>query len=352
MISSSSESIVQTTIKWGILGVAAIATGRIMPALHESRYATLLALASRDAEKAGTAAKAAGVPRAYDGYDRLLTDPEIDAVYIPLPNHMHFEWSVRALEAGKHVLCEKPLCLTVDQAVRLCAVRDRARRHIEEGFAYPNHPQWAKVDELLANNSIGPVRAANGTLAKQFYDPADIRNNPAAGGGALYDLGAYAISACNLLFKRAPKRVVAAIERDPAFGIDRLSTALLDYGDAHATFTVGTQAGSSAWGTHQQLTVLGGSGWLRFNFPYARPSACSIELGDASTVGSLPTSTFNFEPMNHYALEVDRFSRLLFGYDVRQIEDAVRTLRTIETLFKSGRTGAWESLPNEIPTGK
>src|SRR5439155_7754954 len=138
-----------------------------------------------------------------------------------------------------------------------------------------------------------------------FFQAEDgIRDNPAAGGGALYDLGAYAISACNLVFKRAPKRVVAAIDRDPAFGIDRLSTALLDYGDAHATFTVSTQAGSSAWGTHQQLTVLGGSGWLRFNFPYAhaRPSACSIELGDASTVGSLPTSTFNFEPMNHYAL--------------------------------------------------
>ena len=138
--------------------------------------------------------------------------------------------------------------------------------------------------------------------------------------------------------------------------IDRLSTALLDYGDAHATFTVSTQAGSSSWGTHQQLTVLGGSGWLRFDFPYAhaRPSACSIELSDASTVGSLPTSTFNFEPMNHYALEVDRFSRLLLGYDVPSwpIEDAVRTLRTIEALFKSGRTGTWESLPNEISTSK
>ncbi len=346
----------QNTIKWGVLGIAAIATGRIIPALNESPYATLLALASRDAEKARTAAKATGVPRAYGGYDRLLADPEIDAVYIPLPNHMHFEWSVHALEAGKHVLCEKPLCLTVNDAMRLCAVRDRAQRHVEEGFAYRNHPQWAKLDELLANESIGPVRAANGTLAKQFYDPADIRNNPAAGGGALYDLGAYAISACNLVFKRAPKRVVATIDRDPSFGIDRLSTALLDYGDAHATFTVGTQAGSAAWGTHQQLTVLGGSGWLRFNFPYAhaRPSACSIELGDASTVGSLPTSTFNFAPMNHYALEVDRFSRLLLGHDVPSwpIEDAVRTLRTIEALFESGRRGTWESLPNEIPTDK
>src|SRR5262249_1549094 len=231
----------------------------------------------------------------------------------------------------------------------LCAARDRAHRRIEEGFAYRNHPQWAKLEEILAGNAIGPVRAVHGTLAKQFYDPADIRNNPKAGGGALYDLGAYAISACNLVFKGPPKRVVAAIDQDPNFGIDRLSTALLDYGDRHATFTVATQAGPAAWGTHQQLTVLGATGWLRFDFPYAhaRPSACSIEFGDATTVGSLPTSTFNFAPMNHYALEVDRFSRLLLGHDVPRwpIEDAVHTLRTIEALFESARSGNWQSLP-------
>jgi predicted dehydrogenase len=234
--------------------------------------------------------------------------------------------------------------------VRLCVVRDRAQRHIEEGFAYRNHPQWAKLDELLAQKAIGDVRGVHGTLAKQFYDPKDIRNNPNAGGGALYDLGAYAISACNLIFKRQPKRVIAAIDWDAGFGIDRLSTALLDYGTMHATFTVGTQAGSSSWGTHQQLTVLGATGWLRFNFPYAhaRPSVCCIELGNASTVGSLPSSTFTFKPRNHYALEVDRFSRLLLGHDVPSwpIEDAVHTLRTIEALFKSARTGTWELLPN------
>ena len=133
---SSSFSPVQNTVKWGVLGVAAIATGRIMPALHESPHATFLALASRDAEKARVAAQAAGAPRAYAGYERLLADPDVDAVYIPLPNHMHFEWSIRALEAGKHVLCEKPLCLSVEQAVQLCADRDRAGRHIEEGLAY------------------------------------------------------------------------------------------------------------------------------------------------------------------------------------------------------------------------
>jgi predicted dehydrogenase len=340
---------VKETVNWGVLGAAVIATGRIMPALKQSPYATLLALASRDAGKARAAALPLEVPRVYVGYDKLLADSEIDAVYIPLPNDMHFEWSVRALESGKHVLCEKPLCLSAAHAIRLCVARDRAQRHIEEGFAYRNHPQWAKLEEIFSSNAIGPVRAVHGTLAKQFYDPTDIRNNPKAGGGALYDLGAYAISACNLVFKGPPKRVVAAIDRDPSFGIDRLSTALLDYGDRHATFTVGTQAGSSAWGTHQQLTVLGATGWLRFDFPYAhaRPSACSIEFGDASTVGSLPTSTFSFPPVNHYALEVDRFSRLLLGHNVPSwpIEDAVSTLRTIEALFESVRTGTWQSLP-------
>src|ERR1043166_1284760 len=177
----------QKTVRWGVLGAAVIATGRIMPALKASPHATLLALASRELEKAQAAAEPLQIPRVYEGYDKLLADPDIDAVYIPLPNAMHFEWSVRALEAGKHVLCEKPLCLTVDHASKLCAARDRAGRHIEEGFAYRNHPQWAKVEEIFAANTIGPIRAVHGVLAKQFYDPADIRNNPSAGDGTLYD---------------------------------------------------------------------------------------------------------------------------------------------------------------------
>jgi predicted dehydrogenase len=342
----------KTTVAWGILGCTAnIATTRIMPALKESPHATLLAIASRDAAKGETIAKQFGVSRVYDGYDKLLADPDVDAVYVPLPNDMHFEWSVRALDAGKHVLCEKPLCLTAQQAKKLCAARDRAGKQIEEGFAYRNHPQWVQVQEILKEGRIGAVRSVHGCLAKQFYDPADIRNNPAAGGGALYDLGAYAISACNILFKSPPKRVIAAIDRDPVFRTDRLSTALLDYGESHATFTVGTQAGSASWGTHQQLTVLGSTGWLRFDFPYAhaRPSACSVEVGDSSTVGSLPNTIFRYEPANHYALEVDRFSRLLLKQNVPgwPIEDAVNTLRTIEALFESTRTGSWQSLPTD-----
>jgi predicted dehydrogenase len=336
------------TIRWGVLGAAAIATGRMIPAIQAAPSATLVALASRGGAKAREVADDLGIPRSCGSYDELLADRDIDAVYVPLPNQLHFEWSLRALRAGKHVLCEKPLCISAEQVRELCAERDRSGRHIEEGFAFRNHPQWARLDEIVTGGTIGEVRSVHATLAKQFLDPTDVRNNPDAGGGALYDLGSYAISACNLVFKRAPARVVATLDRDPAFRIDRLSSALLDYGDRHAAFTVGTQAGSDAWGTHQQFSVLGSRGWLRLNFAFAhaRPTACQIEVGNASSVGAFPTTTFTFEPANHYALQVERFSRLLLGEPVPHwpIEDALATMRTIEALFASARQGAWQDV--------
>jgi predicted dehydrogenase len=336
------------TVRWGVLGAAAIATGRTMPAMREAPSATLVALASRDPAKGRRVAQEFAIPRVHATYEALLADPEVDAVYVPLPNQLHFEWSLRALRAGKHVLCEKPLCISSEQVERLCAERDRSGRHIEEAFAFRNHPQWAKLAGIVAAGTIGDVRAVHATLAKQFLDPADVRNQLEAGGGALYDLGSYAISACNLVFGRPPARVVAALDRDPAFGTDRLSSALLDYGDRHAAFTVGTQAGSDAWGTHQQFSVLGSRGWLRMNFPFAhaRPTACQIEVGDAGSVGAFPSATFSFEPANHYLLQVERFSRRLLGDAVPgwPIEDALDTMRTIEALFASARRGAWQDV--------
>jgi predicted dehydrogenase len=336
------------TVNWGVLGTASIAITRTIPALLRAPSATLMALASRDTERSCKAAQALGIPRAYGSYEELLADPDIDAVYIPLPNVLHFSWCERALEADKHVLCEKPLCLSASDVARLCALRDRSGNHIEEAFGFRNHPQWSKLGQLIRSDAIGKVRAAHATLAKQFLDPADIRNQPSAGGGAIYDLGSYAISAFNLVFQRAPVRVVAALEYDPVFGVDRLSSALLDYGDQHGTLTVATQAGPSAWATHQQLSVLGTSGWLRCDFPYAqaRPTACHIEIGDTTSVGSLPTETLSFEPVNQYALQVERFSRRLLGDPVPTwpIEDALGTLRAIEAIFASARDGCWQTL--------
>ncbi|NML42647.1 Gfo/Idh/MocA family oxidoreductase [Ramlibacter sp. G-1-2-2] len=337
-----------STIRWGVLGAAAIATGRTMPAIQAAPSATLLALASRDLAKGRRVAAELGIPHVHASYEALLADPAIDAVYVPLPNQLHFEWALKALQAGKHVLCEKPLCISAEQVRQLCAERDRSGKHIEEGFAFRNHPQWAKLDEVIAAGTLGDVRSVHATLAKQFLDPADVRNNPDAGGGALYDLGSYAISACNLVFKRAPARVVATLDRDPNFRIDRLSSALLDYGDRHAAFTVGTQAGSDAWGTHQQFSVLGSRGWLRMNFAFAhaRPTASQLEVGDASSVGAFPTTTYTFEPANHYLLQVERFSRLLLGDKVPSwpIEDALDTMRTIEALFTSARQDSWQDV--------
>jgi predicted dehydrogenase len=335
-------------IRWGILGVAAIATSRAIPAMKDAASARLTAIASRDPAKAREAAGALGIPRHFGSYEALLADPDIDAVYIPLPNPLHLAWSMRALEAGKHVLCEKPLCMTADDVTQLIAVRERTARHVEEAFSYRNHPQWAKIHEVIAAGTIGEPRAVHCTMAKQFLDPKDIRNNPELGGGALYDTGSYTISSCTAIFGRPPQRVVGALDRDPAFRTDRLTTALLDYGGRHATLTVATQAGPAAWGTHQQFSVLGSKGWLRCDFPYAhgRPTACHVFVGDETSVGSFPTTTYAFEAVNQYTLQFERFSRVLQGADVPSwpIEDARTTLRIIEALFASARDGGWHAV--------
>jgi len=333
-------------VRWGVLGVAAIATSRFIPAMRDARASRLMAIASRDEARARGAAQEFAIPRHYGSYDALLHDPEIDALYIPLPNHLHVEWAVRALQAGKHVLCEKPLCLAPADVLQLIAARERTGRHIEEAFSYRNHPQWTRIREVLDSGVIGSPRAVQATLAKRFLDPADIRNNPQAGGGALYDVGSYTISACTAIFRRAPARAIASIDRDPGFGIDRLSTALLDYGECHASFTVGTQTGPSAWATHQQFSVLATHGWLRCDFPFAhaRPTECHVYVGDETSHGAVETTRYAFEPVNQYTLQVDRFSRYVRGEPVPcwPIEDALLTLRIIEALFASAERGAWQ----------
>ena len=335
-------------IRWGILGAADIALARMIPAMKEAPSAEPWAIASRDGERAKAQAMALGLGRSYGSYDELLDDPDVDAVYVPLPNRLHLDWSIRALEAGKHVLCEKPLCLTPDEVRRLIEARDRTGKHIEEGLVFRNHPQWAKIGELLRHGAIGRPLAVQGTIAKRFLDPGDIRNKAGLGGGATYDLGPYVIGACNLVFGRAPIRVLGTMEEDPVFGIDRLSTALLDYGDAHASFTASSQGGTEAWATHQQFSVLGSEGWIRANFPYAqaRPTPCDLELGDRTSVGAVPTEILRFDPVNQYMLQIERFSRLISGETAATwpIEDALLSLTIIEQLFASVRSGSWSPI--------
>lgn len=334
-----------TRTRWGILGAANIAVERVIPAMAETTVAVAHAIGSRSLDKAQHAARQLGIPNAYGSYEAVLDDPAVEAVYIPLPNDLHVQWSIRALEAGKHVLCEKPLCLTSTEASKLIKAQAKAGRYLEEGLAYRNHPQWMRIAQLVEGQALGRPVAVQGTIAKRFLDPSDIRNDPAVGGGAAYDLGIYVISSCNLVFARPPLRVTAAMDRDPVFGIDRLTTVLLDYGDAHATFTAASQAGTSAWATHQQFSVLGTRGWLRCTFPYAqaRPIECRLEIGDETSVGSAPSATEVFQPVNQYTLQIERFSRLVRGEAVKSwpVQDALLSINIIESLFRAARDNSW-----------
>jgi predicted dehydrogenase len=335
-------------IRWGVIGGAAIARYRTLPAMKQAPSVELTALASRSTEKAAEVCAELGIPTAYGSYEQLLANPDIDAVYLPLPNHLHCEWAVRAMEAGKHVLCEKPLSLSTAEIDQLRQVRDRTGQHIEEAYVFRNHPQWQQAAQILESGSIGDVRGMQVTMAMQFLDPNDIRNKLELGGGALYDMGGYVISACSLVFGRAPIRVTATIDRDPVMGIDRLSTAILDYGDAHATIMVSTQAGPAGRGTHQLLSVLGSNGWLRMDFPLAQavPLECHVLVGDATSIGAFETSSFTFKPVNQYTLQGERFSRYLLGDDVPvwPIETAATTMQIITAIFQSATTGRWQKL--------
>lgn len=335
-------------IRWGVIGGASIARTRTLPAMKQAPSVELTALASRSAEKAAALCAELGIPKAFGSYQQLLADPDIDAVYLPLPNHLHCEWAVKAMEAGKHVLCEKPLSLSIAEVDQLKQVRDQTGRHIEEAYVFRNHPQWQRAAQILETGTIGEVRGMQVTMAMQFHDPNDIRNKVELGGGALYDLGGYVISACSLVFGRAPIRVVAVIDRDPAMGIDRLSTALLDYGGAHATITVATQAGPAGRGSHQLLSVLGSNGWLRMDFPLAQavPHECHVLVGDATSIGGFETTSISFGPVNQYTLQSERFSRYLIGDDVPvwPIETAATTLSIINAVFTSATTGQWQEL--------
>ena len=335
-------------VRWGVLGTANIALERTIPAMADTDVAECVAIASRDLARARHAATQAGVVCAYGSYDELLADQAVDCVYVPLPNQLHLEWTERALRVGKAVLCEKPLCLTAADVRRLIAVRDEVGGLIEEALVFRNHPQWSFIRDVLDTGRIGRPIAVQGTIAKRFMDPADIRNQPSLGGGAAYDLGPYVISACNMVFGRPPQRVSATMDVDPRFGIDRLVTALLDYGDAQASFTVGSQGATSAWGTHQHFSVLASHGWLRSTCPYAhaRPTPCSVEIGDDTSVGAFPTEVTDFPPANQYALQVERFSRLFRGEPVRHwaIEDSLGILTVIEALNHSARERCWIEL--------
>jgi len=328
-------------LRWGCLGAAQFALTKFLPAIPACQYAELAAIASRDSAKAHKAAKKLGIPKAYGSYEELLADPEIDVVYNPLPNHLHLEWTVRAAAAGKHVLCEKPIGLSVAEVDEMIAARDRHKVKIGEAFMVHTHPQWVRARELVRQGALGELRAVTGFFSYYNRDPKNIRNIPEAGGGGLYDIGCYTIHLSRFLFGEEPVRVAAVIECDPEFGTDRLTSAVLEYPSGQCIWTVSTQLvpyqRMQAFGTKARLEVQ-----IPFNAPKDRPARIFIDEGGDLTGATIRTE--EFPVCDQYTIEVDAFSKAVL--EDREVpvplEDARANMAVIEAVFRAARSGKWE----------
>jgi predicted dehydrogenase len=330
-------------LRWGVLSTAAIGLKKVLPAMQQGQYTRITAIASRDLAKAREAATALDIPTAYGSYEELLADPDIDAIYNPLPNQLHVPWTIKAAEAGKHVLCEKPLSLTVAEAETLLAVRARTGVKIGEAFMIRSHPQWLRLRELLAEDRIGQLRSITGSFSYFNINPANIRNQVDCGGGALMDIGCYLVHASRYAFAQEPGRVVACIDRDPEMHTDRLTSAILDFPGGQATFTCSTQLVP-----YQRIQFFGTRGRIEieipFNAPPDRPTRLFIDDGRDLFGSGLTTETFPV--CDQYTLQGDAFSKaVLENTEVPvSLEDAIKNMAVIEAIFHSAKSGNWQSL--------
>jgi predicted dehydrogenase len=329
-------------VRWGVLGVAKIGVEKVIPAMQRGEASEIVGLASRDLGRAREAAAKLGIPRAYGSYEDLLADPAIEAVYNPLPNELHVSWTLRALEAGKHALCEKPIGLDADEARPLIDARDRSGKLVAEAFMVRFHPQWRRARELAQGGAIGDVRAIQTFFSYRLLDPDNVRNRP-PGGGGLYDIGCYAILTARYIFAAEPTRAIATIDWDPKFKTDRLASAVLEFpGGRHLTFTVGTQTSA-----HQRVTIAGEAGRIEvmipFNAPPDRPTEIAIDDGADLFGGGRRVETFPV--CDQYTLQGDAFSRAILDGSPLEfgIEDGVANMRVIDALFRSAKSGAWET---------
>ena len=328
-------------VRWGVLGAAKIAIKKVIPGMQKGEWSEIAAIASRDRGKAEQAARALGIPKAYGSYEELLADPEIEAIYNPLPNQLHVPWSIKAAEAGKHVLCEKPLSLTKAEAQTLLAARNRASVKIGEAFMVRSHPQWLRTRELIRSDRIGRLCSIAGFFSYFNRDPANIRNIPECGGGVLMDIGCYPVTASRFIFGEEPSRVLGLIERDPDMKIDRLISVILDFPSGQSIFTCGTQLVP-----YQRMQFLGTRGRIEIEIPFNAPNdrPCRILIDDGRDVFGGGVETETVPTCDQYMLQGDLFSKAVReGGDVPvSVDDAVKNMGVIEAIFRSADSGKWE----------
>jgi predicted dehydrogenase len=329
-------------VRWGILGVAGIAVRRVIPAMRSCEHCEITAIASRDRLKADDAARSLGIPRAHGSYEALLADREIDVIYIPLPNHLHVPWSIRAAEAGKHVLCEKPVGINVAEVRQLIEARDRANVKIGEGFMVRTHPRWLRVRQMVREARIGDLRLISGWCGYFNRDPKDVRNILEYGGGALLDIGCYPVTLSRFIFGEEPTRASALIERDPEMRTDRLTSATLEFPTGRATFTCSTQIGYN-----QRMIFLGTKGRIEIDRPINpvtdEPSKILVDDNPGDPAGGGLTTEL-IPTCNQFTIQADLFSKAVRdGGEVPvPLEDSVKNMAAIDAIFRSAESNAWE----------
>ena len=325
-------------LRWGIVSTAKIGTEKVIPAMQQAQYCDIVAIASRTQEKAEATAAELGIPKAYGSYEALLADPDIDAIYNPLPNHLHVPVSIQALEAGKHVLCEKPIALTSEEGQQLV---DAAAAHPDlkcmEAFMYRHHPQWQKAREIVRGGGIGTLTTINSFFSYFNDDPNNIRNMADIGGGGLMDIGCYPISVSRFIFGGEPTRVSGIAEFHSEFGTDVLSSAILDFGNGTSTFTCSTQLAP-----YQRVNIYGDKGRIEIEIPFNAPPDAPCKMWHQKSCGEIEEIVFDI--CDQYGIQGDLFSRaVLDNTDVpTPITDAVGNMRVIEAILRAPERKSWE----------
>ena len=329
-------------LTWGILSTAKIGMKHVIPAMQGSERCAMLAIASRDHATAVAAAGELGISRAYGSYEELLADPEIEAVYNPLPNHLHVPWSIKAMEAGKHVMCEKPIALDADGARQLAETSERTERLVAEAFMVRHHPQWQATKAIVDSGRLGDVRAMQTIFSYFLADPANIRNQADIGGGGLYDIGCYAINTARYIFAGEPERVIGLFDNDPVMRTDRMTSGLAAFaGQRHLTFTCATQLVPC-----QRVQIFGTRGRIEIEIPFNAPAgqATQITIDDGRDLVGGGVEVTTLPACNQYAEQGDAFARAVLGEQPLAwgMADSIANMRVIDALFRSGTSGRWE----------
>ena len=334
-------------VRWGVLSTAQIAVNKVIPAMQRGDWLEISAIASRDIDKAKTVAQRLGIPKAYGSYEELLADDEVDAIYNPLPNHLHVPWTIKAAAAGKHVLCEKPIGLNMEDAARLLAVRDRTGMKIQEAFMVRTHPQWISTIALIKSGRIGDLRSINGFFSYFNADPENIRNKVEVGGGGIMDVGCYPITMARFIFGAEPRRAIGLIERDDKFGTDRLATVVLDFPTGQASFTCGTQVNP-----YQRMQICGTRGRIEVEIPFNAPpdKPTRIFVHDGVDLAGNNAEVKESAICDQYTIQGDLFSRAILENSEQAIplEDAVQNMAVIDAIFRSVSSARWEAVQERV----